>query len=260
MKVVYNFIYANPNGKLREFEMPINVTEETDADLIYDLFLSYLKIGHICGTPLHAVSTSKQYPNYCFTTTACDNECQACRSKKLSGAKPYQPHSLDGKKIYIYEGKFRKVGQTDTRIIQKSYFLSAPVLLTNSLIQDFKKAMNAEPDGMDWELLGITLVREFNPQGMTDKEIERYVKTTEGNLFTPEKKAPKERMIWARISDDNNNRLSWIPAIVKDGNVYSAIGELIGPDNDDDTREFDDCPIKGYKIIKLKVHGLWTSI
>ena len=85
--------------------MPVNVTEETDADLMYDLCLSYLKIGHVGGTPLHAVSTSKQYPNYCFTSTACDDECQACRSKKLSGAKPYQPQSLDGKKIYIYHYK-----------------------------------------------------------------------------------------------------------------------------------------------------------
>ena len=119
MKVVYNFIYADPDGKPQEFQMPVNVTEDTDADLMYDLCLSYLKIGHVGGTPLHAVSTSKQYPNYCFTSTACDDEYQACRSKKLSGAQPYQPQSLDGKKIYIYEGKFAKVGQFGNRIIQK---------------------------------------------------------------------------------------------------------------------------------------------
>lgn len=250
MKVVYNFIYADPDGRPQEFQMPVNVTEETDADLMYDLCLSYLKIGHVGGTPLHAVSTSKQYPNYCFTSTACDDECQACRSKKLSGAKPYQPQSLDGKKIYIYEGKFAKVGQFGNRIIQKSYLLPAPALLTDNLIQDFKKAMNAEPDGMGWELLGVTLVHELNPQGMTDKEIEKYVKTPEGNLFTPEEKASEEKMIWARTSDENEDRTAWIPALVRGKQVLSAIGELDNPDNPEDTRDFDDCPIPGYRVVK----------
>lgn len=250
MKVVYNFIYADPDGKPQEFQMPVNVTEETDADLMYDLCLSYLKIGHVGGTPLHAVSTSKQYPNYCFTSTACDDECQACRSKKLSGAQPYQPQSLDGKKIYIYEGKFAKVGQFGNRIIQKSYLLPAPALLTDNLIQDFKKAMNAEPDGMGWELLGVTLVHELNPQGMTDKEIEKYVKTPEGNLFTPEEKASEEKMIWARTSDENEDRTAWIPALVRGKQVLSAIGELDNPDNPEDTRDFDDCPIPGYRVVK----------
>lgn len=250
MKVVYNFIYADPDGKPQEFQMPVNVTEETDADLMYDICLSYLKIGHVGGTPLHAVSTSKQYPNYCFTSTACDDECQACRSKKLSGAKPYQPQSLDGKKIYIYEGKFGKVGQFGNRIIQKSYLLPAPALLTDNLIQDFKKAMNAEPDGMGWELIGVTLVHELNPQGMTDKEIEKYVKTPEGSLFAPEEKAPEEKMIWARTSDENENRTAWIPALVRGEQVLSAIGELDNPDNPEDTRDFDDCPIPGYRVVK----------
>lgn len=250
MKVVYNFIYADPDGKPQEFQMPVNVTEDTDADLMYDLCLSYLKIGHVGGTPLHAVSTSKQYPNYCFTSTACDDECQACRSKKLSGAQPYQPQSLDGKKIYIYEGKFAKVGQFGNRIIQKSYLLPAPALLTDNLIQDFKKAMNAEPDGMGWELLGVTLVHELNPQGMTDKEIEKYVKTPEGNLFAPEKKAPEEKMIWARTSDENEDRTAWIPALVRGEQVLSAIGELDNPDTPEDTRDFDDCPIPGYRVVK----------
>jgi hypothetical protein len=250
MKVVYNFIYADPDGKPQEFQMPVNVTEETDADLMYDLCLSYLKIGHVGGTPLHAVSTSKQYPNYCFTSTACDDECQACRSKKLSGAQPYQPQSLDGKKIYIYEGKFAKVGRFGNRIIQKSYLLPAPALLTDNLIQDFKKAMNTEPDGMGWELLGVTLVHELNPQGMTDKEIEKYVKTPEGNLFTPEEKASEEKMIWARTSDENEDRTAWIPALVRGKQVLSAIGELDNPDNPEDTRDFDDCPIPGYRVVK----------
>lgn len=250
MKVVYNFIYADPDGKPQEFQMPVNVTEDTDADLMYDLCLSYLKIGHVGGTPLHAVSTSKQYPNYCFTSTACDDECQACRSKKLSGAQPYQPQSLDGKKIYIYEGKFAKVGQFGNRIIQKSYLLPAPALLTDNLIQDFKKAMNAEPDGMGWELLGVTLVHELNPQGMTDKEIEKYVKTPEGNLFASEKKAPEEKMIWARTSDENEDCTAWIPALVRGEQVLSAIGELDNPDTPEDTRDFDDCPIPGYRVVK----------
>lgn len=256
MKVVYNFIYADPDGKPREFQMPVNVTEDTDADLMYDLCVSYLNIGHIGGTPLHAVSTSSKYPNYCFTSTTCDDECQSCRSKKLnnqmkSASKPYNPQSLEGKKIYIYEGKFGKVGQFGTRIIQKSYILPAPALLTDNLIQDFKKAMNQEPDGMGWELLGVTLVHELNPQGMTDKEIEQYVKTPEGNLFTPsQEEAPKERIVWAKVSDEQEARTAWIPALMRGEQVLSAIGELGNPDNPEDTREFTDCPIPGYHVVK----------
>ena len=79
MKVVYNFIYTDSEGKIQEFKMPVGITEDVDADTMYDLCLSYLKIGHIGGTPLHAVSTSGKYPNYCFTSTACDAECEACR-------------------------------------------------------------------------------------------------------------------------------------------------------------------------------------
>lgn len=252
MKVVYNFIYSDPDGKIKEFQMPVGMTEEIDADVMYDLCMSYLKIGHIGGTPLHAVSTSSKYPNYCFTHTACNETCQSCRSKKFENksAKPYEPHSLEGKKIYIYEGKFGKVGEFSHRILQKSYILPAPALLTDNLIQDFKKAMNAEPDGMGWELLGIMMAHELDPQGMTDKEIERYVKTPEGHAFAPAPKPVQEKMIWARTSDANEDRTAWIPALVRGEQVLSAIGELDNPDNPEDTREFTDCPIPGYRITR----------
>lgn len=257
MKVVYNFIYSDSDGKIQEFKMPVSITEEIDADTMYDLCLSYLEVGKVKGTPLHAISTSGKYPNYCFTSTACDAECEACRSKKLNGksAQAYKPQSLKGKKIYIYEGKFGKVGAFSRRIIQKSYLLPAPALLTDNLIGDFKAAMNKEKDGMGWELLGITLVHELDPQGMTDKEIEQYVKTPEGNLFQPdsEEKLPEEKMIWARISDENENKTAWIPALVSGGKIYSAIGEINNPDSEEDTREFTDCPIPGYQISQTKI-------
>lgn len=254
MKVVYNFIYSDSDGKIQEFKMPVSITEEIDADTMYDLCLSYLEVGKVKGTPLHAVSTSGKYSNYCFTSTACDAEFETCRSKKLTNksAQAYEPQSLDGKKIYIYEGKFGKVGAFSRRIIQKSYLLPAPALLTDNLIGDFKAAMNKEKDGMGWELLGITLVHELDPQGMTDKEIEQYVKTPEGNLFQPdsEEKLPEEKMIWARISDENEDRTAWVPALVRGEQVLSAVGELDSPDNPEDTREFIDCPIPGYRVVK----------
>lgn len=83
MKVVYNFIYSDSEGKIQEFKMPVGITEDIDTDTMYDLCLSYLEVGKVKGTPLHAISTSGKYPNYCFTSTACDSECEACRSKKL---------------------------------------------------------------------------------------------------------------------------------------------------------------------------------
>ena len=255
MKVVYNFIYADTDGKTRTFQMPVNITEETDVDSMYNMCMSYFDTCHIEGTPLHAVSISGKYPNYCFTSTTCDNECQACRSKELENdqiksSQPYKPQPLEGKKIYIYEGKFGKVGQFDTRIIQKSYILSAPALLTDNLIQDFKKAMNQEPDGMGWELLGVTLAHTLDPMGMTDKEIEQYVNSEEMELFPTQEQTPKERMVWAKVSDEQEARTAWIPALIRGEQVLSAIGEINNPDSPEDTREFDNCPIPGYRVVK----------
>lgn len=246
MQVVYNFIYADKNGKPQGFQMPVNVTEETDADLMHDICMSYLKVGNLEGTPLNAVSTQSKYPNYCFTTTECCNECASCRDKKMKGIKPYEPQSLEGKKIYIYEGKFGKVGDFGRKMIQKSYILPAPALLSDKLIQDFKEAMNKEPDGMGWELLGITFVHEMDPQAMTDKELENFgVKGFEIS------KAEPDRMIWAKIHNDQKAETAWIPALVRNGKILSAMDELTEPESSEDTREFDDCPIPGYRVVKV---------
>lgn len=51
MKVVYNFIYSDSDGKIQEFKMPVSITEEIDADTMYDLCLSYLEVGKVKGTP-----------------------------------------------------------------------------------------------------------------------------------------------------------------------------------------------------------------
>lgn len=57
-------------------------------------------------------------------------------------------------------------------------------------------------------------------------------------------------MIWARISDENEDRTAWVPALVRGEQVLSAVGELDSPDNPEDTREFIDCPIPGYRVVK----------
>ena len=85
---------------------------------------------------------------------------------------------------------------------------------------------------------------------MTDKEIERYVQTPEGHAFTPAPEPVQEKMIWARTSDDNEDRTAWIPALVRGEQVLSTIGELDNPDNPEDTREFTDCPIPGYRVVR----------
>ena len=59
-----------------------------------------------------------------------------------------------------------------------------------------------------------------------------------------------EKLIWACISDTNDARMSWIPAIMRDGKVFSVFGELDNPDNPEDTRDFDDCPIPGYRVVR----------
>ena len=59
-----------------------------------------------------------------------------------------------------------------------------------------------------------------------------------------------EKLVWARVSDTNDTRMSWIPAIMRYGKVFSVFGELDNPDNPEDTRDFDDCPIPGYRVVR----------
>jgi len=35
-----------------------------------------------------------------------------------------------------------------------------------------------------------------------------------------------------------------------DGSVKTIFGEMKDPESEEDTREFDDCPFEGYKIVK----------
>ena len=85
MKVVYNFIYSDSDGKIQEFKMPVSITEEIDADTMYDLCVSYLEVGKVKGTPLHAISTSGKYPNYCFLISVTSPVSASCVIPSSSG-------------------------------------------------------------------------------------------------------------------------------------------------------------------------------
>ena len=65
------------------------------------------------------------------------------------------------------------------------------------------------------------------------------------------KKKPEEpKLVWVKVSDDKDERISWIPALKTENKVISVIGELENPDSPEDTREFTDCPIPGFNIFK----------
>ena len=51
MKVVYTFLYSDSEGKIQEFQMPVGITEDIDADTMYDLCVSYLEVGKIKAAP-----------------------------------------------------------------------------------------------------------------------------------------------------------------------------------------------------------------
>lgn len=249
MKIIYNFIYSDQQGKQQKFNMPVEMSKPISPELMYDICMSYLKIGRIDGTPMQAFSTSVSSPNYCFNPT--DENCEKCDALKMSRkAEKLKNNSLEGKKIYIYEGKFAKVGECGCKTILKSFILPSPLLLNEFLMKEFKEEMNKDPQGMFWELVGITLVKELDPMNMTENEIKQYIDSEESYYQDNEDKAETERMIWAKVLDEKDERISWIPAIVKNGKIFSAIGELINPDSPDDMRKFDDCPIEGYCVTK----------
>lgn len=154
MKVTYKFIFSDENDVVRSFYQEVDASMSIDANKMFDLFKAHLTIMGVTGHPLHAVSQSSKFPDFCFeeTSETCDNGCRNC------------PHKY------------------------------------------------------------------------------------------PENKKPEpEKMIWARISDENENRTAWIPALVSGGKIYSAIGEINNPDSEEDTREFTDCPIPGYQISQTKI-------
>lgn len=72
------------------------------------------------------------------------------------------------------------------------------------------------------------------------------------NFSFIEETQEKDRLIWARVSDDNDPEVSWVPAIVRNGKVLSAVGELSNPDSEEDIRDFDNCPIPGYTVQKIE--------
>lgn len=154
MKVTYKFIFSDENDVVRSFYQEVDSSMSIDANKMFDLFKAHLTIMGVTGHPLHAVSQSSKFPDFCFeeTSETCDNGCRN------------RPHKY------------------------------------------------------------------------------------------PENKKPEpEKMIWARISDENENRTAWIPALVSGGKIYSAIGEINNPDSEEDTREFTDCPIPGYQISHTKI-------
>ncbi len=71
------------------------------------------------------------------------------------------------------------------------------------------------------------------------------------NKTIVEEHKEEEKMVWARVCDEQEARTAWIPAIKRGNRIFSAIGELFDPESTEDTREFDDCPIPGYRVVKI---------
>lgn len=146
MKTVkYKFTIIDENGKRISFVLPVNVTKETDEELMRDICELYMKVSNIKGTPIKAMPL------------------------ELRATDPYKRCS------YLFG--------------------------SNKTIEELRKK--------------------------------------------------EEKMIWAKVSDEQEARTAWVPAIKQGDRILSAIGELCDPDNPNDTREFEDCPIPGYRVVKV---------
>ena len=143
--VKYKFTILDENGERISFVLPVNVTKETDEELMRDICELYMKVSNIKGTPVEAVPL------------------------ELSKTDQYK---------------------------RRSYLFA-----TNKTIVESHKE--------------------------------------------------EEKMIWAKVSDEQEARTAWIPAIKRGNRIFSTIGELCDPESTEDTREFDDCPIPGYRVVKV---------
>ena len=144
-------------------------------------------------------------------------------------------------KVFVYRGQFAKLGNPDFRYINKSYTIDTPALLTDSLKEDFIKAMRQLPDSIGWELVGISCVasREVKipvPQKVNTRLADVHRKQPKGERLP----LAKGKLIWVNVGFADGGT-TWLPAVITDdGSVYTAFEKLErdATTSPDDIKEF----------------------
>ena len=228
---IYNLIYRSTDGEIKELSVYSNPLFSPDEQ--FQFVCDYLKER---GTPLRLVSKNSRFPNFCFVEK-CKTEdpfmCSNCRfTKDIEKA----DDSRLPLKSYVFVGLFYdRDTRSKRREVRKIIKADAPPQITSVLEKELtKKFFDELPKGKKypndyWCLVSVYLERILKDESSVD--------------------VTKEKFVWVRTSDVNEVHTAWIPAIVRNGKVLSAIGELTNPDSENDTRDFVDSPFEEYVIL-----------
>lgn len=232
MTNIYKLIYRSTDGEIKELMVYSNPLLSPDEQ--FQLACNCLKERE---TPLRLVSKNRCSPNFCFVE-GCKTEdpfmCSNCRFIKEVKKADVKNLPL---KSYVFVGLFydrdTRSERREVRKIIKAYKLP-------EITADLEKELEAKfleelrKTGKKYSKNHWTLVSVY---------FERILKDE------PPVDVTKDKFVWVRTSDTNEVHTAWIPAIVRGGEVFSAIGELTSPDSENDTRDFKDSPFEEYVIL-----------
>lgn len=232
MTNIYKLIYRSTDGEIKELMVYSNPLLSPDEQ--FQLACNCLKERE---TPLRLVSKSSHFPNFCFVE-GCKTEdpfmCSNCRFTKEVKKADVKNLPL---KSYVFVGLFY---DRDTRSERREVRKIIKACKLPEITADLEKELEAKfleelrKTGKKYAKNHWTLVSVY---------FERILKDE------PPVDVTKDKFVWVRTSDTNEVHTAWIPAIVRGGEVLSAIGELTSPDSENDTRDFKDSPFEEYVIL-----------
>lgn len=215
-KEIFRFIYENEAGRYDHFNMSIFYTDDIDLKKhVRACGEDFMKLNAIGGTLYEAHSTESDI--------------------KFSWKPKNSPRD------WWYEAVFMRLvpdGTVDRRVVRRCYRAPRPLVINRKLIEDFiHQIADYNGNTRNFQLISLYL---------DEKEADLPINEVEVDL-TPEG-VPVEK--WIRVKDDSG-LFSWVPGLMwPDGKVKTIFGDMSNPDSEDDTRDFDNCPFKGWKIVK----------
>lgn len=217
-KEIFRFLYENEAGRDDHFNLPIFYNDEKQLEAHVRMAgEDYMRFNAIGGTLYEAHSTESDR-RYRFNKAADPRE-------------------------FWYVGVFMRLvpdGTYDRRVVRRCYKSPHPIVINKKLVEDFiQKIADKNQNTKGYQLVSLYLDEEQSGVHCNEDNTHQV----EGPQGVP---IPK----WIRVKDDAG-LFSWVPGLMwPDGSVKTIFGEMKDPESEEDTREFDDCPFEGYKIVK----------
>lgn len=216
-KEIFRFLYENEAGRDDHFNLPIFYGDDSDLEKhVRTCGKDYMKFNAIGGTLYEAHSTER---DLVF---------------RFGDGNP--------RRDWWYTAVFMRRnpnGSFDHRTERLCYQAPYPVVINQRVVEDFiRKISDAHGNCKGFQLVSVGLEMGF---GEAPAPQEAEASAVGEGIPTPK---------WIRVKDDAG-LFSWVPGLMwPDGRVKTIFGDMKDPESEEDTREFDDCPFEGYRIVK----------